>query len=639
MRGRAKPGKTIDIVINEEKFYFPGDSLQDLSFFCELATLNHVHIIGAVIVHPKSPTKTTQIILRFTGQVVLSVKDKEIITLFQRTQNIQVSPDNDNKATILEAKQHTFPFNFEVPKGIELPSTMEFAKKAKVRYILTAIHDRPMVPESFCPKAQYTVPILEYLDIEAPQFKIPQGKTASTPSLSSKQCHLKVTIPHTGYSRGDIVTINTIITCSESLVVRKGLRVDLIRMVDIRSGRHRFVKEDVLKTTEHDLNIIGPYNFSQAVSCQMPIPTSTPPTIGYDGMTLRMYYQIRAKVRLTDITDKPKMVTLELPIAVGTWPLADIPIDDDDDDDSLMMSVASDIDEPISVAHHDNNNNVNNSNSNSGKKNSTFRMSGDITAFTLKQKIYQNSTPNIALTPQQTIDETVVDRSDSKSSKRSESSWHSNQSWDSQPLSRNTSLTTPDKLSSPSSFARTPTLIEPSLPPPPQSTPLSNSNNRNSIHLDQYSPTYHYQQLPQQQYRQSSFFPSAMTFTSYSSPPRSYYPAPAAPARVHDDSIMMGFPSVPPPPYSIPQNLPSNVPNHTLQPISQTAPHQPQPQSISHHIPSSSPPIPQFNVKQPSDTYMRDSSDDSSDDDGDLLRIVRKNKKAEQKRKQQSMRF
>ena len=28
MRGRAKSGKTIDIVLNEEKFYFPGDSLQ-----------------------------------------------------------------------------------------------------------------------------------------------------------------------------------------------------------------------------------------------------------------------------------------------------------------------------------------------------------------------------------------------------------------------------------------------------------------------------------------------------------------------------------------------------------------------------------------------------------------------------------
>ncbi|KAG2217336.1 hypothetical protein INT45_009093 [Circinella minor] len=626
MRGRAKSGKTIDIVLNEEKFYFSGDSLQ-----------------GAVIVHPKNSTKTTQIILRFTGEVVLSVKDKEIITLFQRAQNIQVSPDNDNKTTILEAKQHTFPFNFEVPKGIELPSTMEFAKKAKVRYILTAIHDRPMVPESFCPKAQYIVPILEYIDIEAPQFKFPQGKTASTPSLSSKQCQLKMTIPRTGYSRGDIVTINTIITCSESLVVTKGLRVDLIRIVDIRSGRHRFVKEDVLKTTEHDLNIIGPYNFSQAVSCQMPIPTSTPPTIGYDGMTLRMYYQIRAKVRLTDIIDKPKMVTLELPIAVGTWPLADIPIDDDDDDDSLMMSVASDIDEPISVAHHDNNNNnyVNNSNSNNSKKNSTFRMSGDITAFTLKQKKYQNSTPNIALTPQQTIDEAIIDRSDSKSSKRSESSWHSNQSWDSQPLSRNTSLTTPDKLSSSSSFARTPTLIEPSLAPSLQSTPFSNSTNRNSIHLDHYSPTYHYQQLPQpqqQQYRQSSFFPSATTSTSYPPPPRPYYPAPV-PARVHDDPIMMGFSSVPAPPYSIPQNLPSNVPNHTLQPISQTATHQPQAQSMNHHITSSSPPIPQFNVKQPSDTYMIDSSDDSSDDDGDLLRIVRKNKIAEQKRKQQSMRF
>ena len=59
-----------------------------------------------------------------------------------------------------------------------------------------------MVPDHFCPKAQYIVPILEYLDIEAPQFRIPQHKTVSTPSLSSKQCQLKVSIPRTGFSRG-----------------------------------------------------------------------------------------------------------------------------------------------------------------------------------------------------------------------------------------------------------------------------------------------------------------------------------------------------------------------------------------------------------------------------------------------------
>ena len=414
-------------------------------------------------------------------------------------------------------------------------------------------------------------------------------------------------------------------------------------MTDIRSGRHRFVKEDVLKTSEHDLNIIGPYNFSQAVSCQMPIPTSTPPTIGYDGMTLRMYYQIRAKVRLTDIIDKPKTVILELPIAVGTWPLADIPIDDDDDDDSVMMSVASDIDEPIPVAHHDNINNTTNSNSINSKKSNTFRMSGDITAFTLKQKSYRNSTPNIALIPQQDTDEAVVDRSDSKSSKRSESSWRSNQSWDSQPLSRNTSLTTPDKLSSSSSFARTPTSIEPSLAPPTQSAPPCNGNKRNSMHLDHHSPTYHYQQLPQpqqaqQQYRQSAFFPSATTSTLHSAPARPYYPAPV-PVRVHDDSMMTGYPSVPSPPYSVPQNVTPNGPNHILQPMGSTAPYQQQTQFISHHVPPSSTSISQSDVIQPNDTYMTDSSDDSSDDDGDLLRIVRKKKKAEQKRKQQSMRL
>ncbi|KAI9275462.1 hypothetical protein BDA99DRAFT_495519 [Phascolomyces articulosus] len=636
MRGRAKSGKTIDIVLNEEKFYFPGDSLK-----------------GTVIVHPKSPTKTNHIIVRFTGQVVLTVKDKENITLFQRTQTIRVSND-DTKVTILEAKQHSFPFHLEVPKGIEIPSTMEFAKKAKVRYILTAIHDRPMVPESFCPKAHYNVPILEYLDIEAPQFKIPQEQTAKSSSLSSKQCQLKVSIPRTGFSRGDIATIRATVTCSESLVITKGLRVDLVRMADIRSGRHRFVKEDILKTSEHDLNIIGPYNFSQAASCQMPIPTSTPPTIGYDGMTLRMYYQIRAKVRLTDIIDKPKTVTLELPIVVGTWPLADIPIDDDDNDgDSLMMSVASDTDDPITTTatsyntnhqHHHSHSNSSGSNGNGSDKNNTFRMSGDISAFTLHQKNYRNSTSNIALALNVMEEDNNVDRSDSKSSKKSASSWRSNQSWDSQPLSRNTSLTTPDKLAS-SSFPRntTSSIIEPSLPPPPQPVPLSNNhNNRNSMQFDHHSMAYYNnnQQQPSS-YRHSTFtplttIPSSTTASSSPSPPRPYYPLPVAPPviRMHEDP--MGYPSITPPSYSVTQNPPSNIPNHILQPITSSS------SSSNNNIDfaqqrSSSSSISRPTIIRPDDTYMTDSSDDSSDDDGDLLRIVRKKKKAEQKRQQQSM--
>ena len=123
--------KLLAIIINQAFF------LRTFLFLVlrQLSTLILVHKTGAVIVHPKSPTKTTQIILRFTGQVVLSVKDKETISLFERTQNIQVSPDNGNKVTILEAKQHSFPFNLEVPKGIELPSTMEVSIKNIMKII------------------------------------------------------------------------------------------------------------------------------------------------------------------------------------------------------------------------------------------------------------------------------------------------------------------------------------------------------------------------------------------------------------------------------------------------------------------------------------------------------------------------
>ena len=75
-----------------------------------------------VTIHPKSPTKTNHITLRFTGEVFLSIKDKETITLFQKTETIAVANDGA-KTHVLDAKQHNYDFEFVVPD--DLPSAME----------------------------------------------------------------------------------------------------------------------------------------------------------------------------------------------------------------------------------------------------------------------------------------------------------------------------------------------------------------------------------------------------------------------------------------------------------------------------------------------------------------------------------
>lgn len=78
--------------------------------------------------HPKSPTKTNHIRLTFAGEVFLNIKEKESISLFEKTELIQVS-DAPGKTHVLEAKEYTFLFEFQVPDGLDLPSSMEVRKE------------------------------------------------------------------------------------------------------------------------------------------------------------------------------------------------------------------------------------------------------------------------------------------------------------------------------------------------------------------------------------------------------------------------------------------------------------------------------------------------------------------------------
>lgn len=109
--------------------------------------------------------------------------------------------------------------------------------------------------------------------------------------------------------------------------------IELVRKVKIQSPKNTLDEEHVLKSNKFDLNIIGPYNFSQSITSQLLIRT-TPPTIRYKDRVLRVHYKIRAKV-FTENKKTPNLV-LELPIVIGTWPRADIPIDDDDDEDIIQ---------------------------------------------------------------------------------------------------------------------------------------------------------------------------------------------------------------------------------------------------------------------------------------------------------------
>ncbi|KAI8338738.1 hypothetical protein BC941DRAFT_423801 [Chlamydoabsidia padenii] len=458
MLSLRKSFKTIEIKIVEEKYFFPGQTIK-----------------GLVNIHPKSPTKTTHIVVKFTGEVTLSVKDKATLTLFQQTKIVNLIQDEEQvKCYIMEPKLHTFPFEFVVPDDIQLPSTMEFNKKARIRYTLSALHDKPMVPESLCPKTEYPVHILEFIDIDDNKYRIPQDKYSQMllpKSNPTNQCGVRVLLPRYGFTRGDIVPLSLTIYYFEPFCLKQAIDINLIRTVEIRNGKSIQFKEDILKSTKCDIEINDPLHPSQTMKRQLLIPTSTPPTIEFRGNLLRIQYKVRICVQLVnpsliqqqqrDNKKAPQQndhCTVDIPIVVGTWPRAAIPIDDDDDDDdgytdnmnnNMTMEDTDFIDISNSASGSDSEyGSVISRNSNSIHL--AQQRFGSLRGSPMTESSSGNSSSSTIRPIIKSTSNNLMNRSDSVNSKgsihsyASYSSYQSNQSWGNSTasLSRNTSLST-----------------------------------------------------------------------------------------------------------------------------------------------------------------------------------------------------
>ncbi|KAG2224634.1 hypothetical protein INT45_007879 [Circinella minor] len=667
--------KTIDIRLNEEKFYFPGETIK-----------------GVVTVHPKSPTKTNHITLRFTGEVFLSIKDKETIILFQKTETIAVANDGA-KTHVLDAKQHNYDFEFVVPD--DLPSAMEFGKrKARIRYMLTAIHDRPMVPESLCAKSEYTVPILEFVDVQSPQYNKIQEQMLDfvipqlLPSKKHSQCQLKVSMPKFGFTRGDLVKLSIVFNHYEPFTREKSLKVDLIRKVDIRTNKNTFGKEDVLKSVEHDINIIGPYNFSQAINSQILIPTSTPPSIRYKDKVIDIHYKIVVRLYLGKRKLRESQC-LEMPIVIGTWPKADVPIDDDDDDDDYYgeIHVMSDSDDDDDFIRRDSDFSLPPPQPTQSKSSTTTYQARGHQRNISSSMLSIGSASTVTLTLRNThISDTQkqqgnVVRSDSNashSSRRSqgsERSWRSSQSYEprSPTLSRNTSastnLTTPDGYYSSNGNSNggrnmivaagtqtyinrsssTPDLLNnPPIPPPAASpsgavypmrptintpptttsptinntiTTTINNNTNPNIRTSYYDATsnfeYQQQQYPRTTYQQQQQYQSGQN--EYNSTPSNVPTHVLQPLPSSSTNNNYGYTN----------NNRSPVNNNNT--VSQTTPRMPHRNYDYSYYDDLTDSEPETNNNHNNQISLSSDDSDDSDDDGDLLRIIEKKKKQEER--------
>ncbi|CAO3627423.1 unnamed protein product [Mucor hiemalis] len=518
---------------------------------------------------------------------------------------------------------------------------MEFGKKGHIRYTIHALLDRPMLPESLCPKVEYPVSLLEYIDIEKPQFKVLQEKAQDIMLPHAKynqKCMVKASMPRLGFTRGDIVPLKVTVDHFTSFSRKDSIKVELVRTVEIRTAKHTVFKEAVIRSTPYTVDLKEP-NFSQSIICQMLIPTSTPPSIRYKDKVLRFHYKIRVSVYFEDDV----ICTLDLPIVVGTWPRAAVPIEDDDDAFAHDMhdSVLTDEEEGDDV-------DIESLRTCSIDEQSSVRRRTSSSILPSWQTI--NSSTSTLTTAQRNSmisanGDSFVGRSDSVASKASNrsynsvSSWKSSKSWEqhhqygnhkshsTNNLTRNTSqcttLSSPDRLpsyggytnGSTSSHTRSTSIYS------NDSIYPNTNNNRNSMHSYQPPPqqTYYngqpvYYNTAQQQQHFYNAHPQRQPMVSL--PPQMNYQQ-----NVNNNlnrlSRYSGNGDQPP------IALEQDVPTHILEPLSNsfvpmTSPIHEQPEYSPYTQPIS-----------PNDSGSDSGAD--SDDEDDLLAIIERKKKKERR--------
>ncbi|OZJ03488.1 hypothetical protein BZG36_04025 [Bifiguratus adelaidae] len=406
-RPRSVAGASFFISLDEERYYFPGETLK-----------------GTVHLNLAKPAKVNALRVIFSGEVSINFKDKQAIPIFTEfrdvlrsdsrspissavssTYNIEnssLSSDDSGIALdrfkgigpkLLEARAYTFPFEFRVPVDVPLPSHTQHFSEGSVSYYLRAWVDKSMTPPRLCPRTELSIPILERIDVSIPRFCLGSHTRVEIGfgnSLEDDSAIVTVEVPKNGFVRGEPIAVTVAIEHIFSLVKKKAVNIALCREARFSaSQKNTRVNKRIIKHIDVDINIPGPTSLRQKFTEQILIPTHTPPTIstslsgtferaGRDSDTdsglvmqhsksisknIEIRYQILVTVDLDDpqrlgILNSSKLarqmaeipsamlthtefkgtnaqrhvVVITIPITVGTWPFAALPIDDDEED-------------------------------------------------------------------------------------------------------------------------------------------------------------------------------------------------------------------------------------------------------------------------------------------------------------------
>ncbi|KAI8330768.1 hypothetical protein BC941DRAFT_506167 [Chlamydoabsidia padenii] len=357
--------KEFYIDLDENKYYFPGDLVK-----------------GTVVLNLDKTAKTNHIRITLTGQVNAEGSSNSSSTTTSSStssgnnNNIQilalpslyVAKAPINKTHVLAAQSHRFPFEFQLPTKDPLPSSLKL-KKNRIRYMLTAVHDRPLVPGILARQTKKELRVLERIDITRPEYgarshvvKSVTGdeeddgtkkKKNSNSNRKKKNIKAGLTLPRYAVVRGDILPLEIQLDHYRGFAREEAIKIELIRRIYNGKNRCNMSEQKSIKTFMLGIKI--PENTChQTIHTKLSIPTDTPPTVSSEsGRILAVDYAIRATINLNDplfslgtlTTYRQRqqyIVNLESNLLVGTYPLPNVSIDDDNDDDDDDDAVSED---------------------------------------------------------------------------------------------------------------------------------------------------------------------------------------------------------------------------------------------------------------------------------------------------------
>ncbi|KAI8636924.1 hypothetical protein BD408DRAFT_354699, partial [Parasitella parasitica] len=145
-----------------------------------------------------------------------------------------VTPTNSQKYTTLHPGQsYSYDFEFKIPSNKRLPSCANIPKVAKISYILTATHKKPMFKFSHAlSSATQEIKILDMINVLLPDYRMPVKMSNDLGFINgSKLSQWCLSLARSAFTRGENIQLECQINHFPIMEKAKAIKVSLMRQV------------------------------------------------------------------------------------------------------------------------------------------------------------------------------------------------------------------------------------------------------------------------------------------------------------------------------------------------------------------------------------------------------------------------